>query len=124
MNQVDHRIFHSIIKTALESNSRINDMLTLYKLSEYEQFKCFLSGDLKSGYALNNGELISVFSLVKGRGISIVKHAITQGGYKLDCFDGYLVKLYYKCGFNEVKRELNWVKGEPDVVYMCNYNNI
>lgn len=66
----------------------------------------------------NGGELIAVFSLVKGRGDSLVKAAIAMGAEYLDCFDGYLPKLYAKHGFVTVKRELNWTVGGPDVVYM------
>lgn len=66
----------------------------------------------------NGGELIAVFSLVKGRGDAIVKAAIGLGAEYLDCFDGYLPKLYAKHGFVIVKRELNWTVGGPDVVYM------
>ena len=79
----------------------------------------YLSVDHKSGFAVTlEGNLNAVFSLVKGRGDSLVSHAINFGAYTLDCFDGYLPKFYSKHGFNEYRREANWTAGEPDVVFM------
>lgn len=71
-----------------------------------------------------DGDIVNLFSLEKGRGRSGLLHAIENGGRKLDCFDkkaGQEKGLpdYYKTfGFVEVRREPNWTKGEPDVVYM------
>lgn len=71
------------------------------------------------GYAVSeNGELTSVFSCVKGKGDAIMQDAIQNGAKHLDCFDGYLPTLYKKYGFREVKRELNWTAGQPDIIYM------
>lgn len=79
----------------------------------------YLSDDHLSGFAIReDGELVGVFSLVKGRGDSIVAAAIENGAKYLDCFDGYLPRLYSRHGFTEVKREPNWTPGGPDVVYM------
>lgn len=65
-----------------------------------------------------SGELVALFSLLRGIGRYLVGFAIEHGARKLDCFDGYLVKLYSSHGFEEVKRVPNWTEGEPDVVYM------
>ena len=80
----------------------------------------FLSEDKKSGYAITFArELCFVFSTEKGRGAAILKDAQTKCDFlRLDCFDGYLPKLYAKHGFVETHRELNWKKYAPDVVYM------
>lgn len=79
----------------------------------------FLAEDTQSGYAVSDdGELTGVFSLPKGRGKDLVRAAVESGARRLDCFDGYLPKLYGQHGFVEVRREANWTQGEPDVVFM------
>ena len=65
-----------------------------------------------------NGELIALFSMLKGIGQTLVKFAIERGAKSLDCFDGYLVEFYSKAGFMEVYREPNWNEGGADVVFM------
>ena len=65
-----------------------------------------------------NGELIALFSMLKGIGQTLVKFAIEAGAKSLDCFDGYLVEFYSKAGFMEVYREPNWNEGGADVVFM------
>ena len=70
------------------------------------------------GFAIDKGELLYVFSSVKGKGDIIMQYAIKKGARLLDCFDGYLVDFYTRYGFKEYKRELNWTKGEADIVYM------
>lgn len=73
-----------------------------------------------SGYAVrNDGELVYVFSLERGRGAELVASAIHNGASHLDCFDGYLVTLYSHAGFAKVTSLPNWTDGEPDVVYMA-----
>lgn len=87
--------------------------------SHYEDAKCFLANDCQSGFVIRNGDLQTVWSILKGRGDQIVTNAIRQGAITLDCFDGYLPTLYAKYGFKEIKREANWNEGGPDVVYMA-----
>lgn len=78
-----------------------------------------LSDDGLSGYAVQpDGELVGVFSLVRGRGDELVTDAIANGATHLDCFDGYLVDFYRRHGFGVHRREANWNPGGPDVVYM------
>lgn len=77
-----------------------------------------LTNDAGGFIIRNGGELIGLFSVGKGNGDNMVQAAIVFGAEYLDCFDGYLTKLYAKHGFKEVKRELNWTPGGPDVVYM------
>ena len=79
----------------------------------------YLSDDGNSGYAIDpSGYAGGLFSTVKGRGDMLVKSAIGNGARNLDCFDGYLPKLYARHGFVEYKREANWTPGGPDVVFM------
>lgn len=78
-----------------------------------------------AGYAIRgDGELVYVFSTSAGKGDDIVSHAVMNGATHLDCFDGYLPKLYERHGFIDYKRELNWIHGNPDVVYMQHSENI
>lgn len=78
----------------------------------------YLHQDTFSGFAIRHGELLGVFSIVKGRGDELVKSAIENGTEILDCFDGYLPTFYARHGFKEYKREKNWNPGQPEVVYM------
>lgn len=79
----------------------------------------FLTADRRSGFAIRpDGELVYVFSTVRGRGDILVRAAIALGAVRLDCFDGYLTDLYRRNGFDVTRREPNWTPGGPDVVYM------
>jgi hypothetical protein len=80
----------------------------------------FLSADENTGYAVKaSGELVGVFSTIKGRGDAIVADAIVNGANALDCFDGYLPSFYARHGFVETARAANWTAGAPDVVFMA-----
>lgn len=85
-----------------------------------EAARYWLTADAQSGYGVtHDGELIGVFSLVKGRGSDLVWQAIVTGyAMRLDCFDGFLPAFYAGLGFRETYRVANYVKGGPDVVYM------
>lgn len=81
--------------------------------------RCFLVSGGMGGFIVKaDGELIAVFSLVKGRGRALIQAAIMQGATHLDCFDGFLVDFYKSHGFAEVDRADNWTPGAPDVVWM------
>lgn len=67
----------------------------------------------------SDGELVGLFSSIKGRGPDLVLAAINSGATHLDCFDGYLVKFYGQLGFVEYDRQPNWTPGGPAVVYMA-----
>ena len=77
----------------------------------------YLSTDGLSGFWIYKGELGGVFSQAKGRGKSIVRAAILNCAYKLDCF-AYLEDFYKTCGFVTYRREDNWTEGGPDVCFM------
>lgn len=99
--------------------------LTPYELEarKYSTRYCVLSTDERSGFIVTHEhELIAVFSRVPGRGKDIVSLACRLGANKLDCFNGYLVKLYSQFGFFEYKREKNYNEGVPDVIYMQRMN--
>lgn len=95
---------------------RIRKNTSSYDFLNMGNAQHFLSEDRRSGYAINNGELVYVFSTVKHRGNLILSNA-TDANH-LNCFDGYLVGLYSRYGFRIVRRETNWTPGGPDVVFM------
>lgn len=66
-----------------------------------------------------DGELVGVFSSLKGRGDVLVIAAQNEGAQHLDCFDGYLTEFYAGHGFVEYDRQPNWTPGGPAVVYMA-----
>lgn len=70
------------------------------------------------GYIVLNGELKALWCDEKGWGDVLVTSAVSDGAVRLQCFDGYLPGLYSQFGFVIVKREPNWVHGEPDLVFM------
>ena len=111
----------------------LRPFVSSYPAEDYAKMNCrvFLSENGRAGYALKpDGELISVFSLDKGNGVSLMRDAIANGAKKLDCFDTYLGRQFYpQFGFKEVNR-LTWDDqyappgwdyekfGRPDVVFM------
>ena len=96
-----------------------------YYLSSYDakeladhNVRAYLGKSGKTGFAVApDGDLQNVFSS-EHLGADAVRAAIKEGATKLDCFDGKLPGYYSQFGFKEYKREANWTKGEPDVVYM------
>ncbi len=118
-NLVDPKEFASSLKHAEKANPKITEYVTQYTPEELAQMKTYLHNDGKAGYGLKqDGDLVNVFSGVKGRGDDIVTDAKVEGAKKLDAYDGYLPKLYNKHGFEELRREPNWTPKGPDVVYM------
>jgi len=117
--QTTGKMFYEVLKASQNKNDLVKEFVHLYDKKEYSEMQCFLSTDINSGYCIkNDGDIVSVFSLVKGRGKQIMLDAVTNGGYKLDCFDGYLTKFYSSIGFIEYKSEKNWDKNGPDVKFM------
>ena len=100
-------------------SERVENATSRYETDDRATTAHYLSADRLSGYAVRtSGELVYVFSDVKGRGDAIVSSAVANGATHLDCFDGYLTTLYARHGFIDYKRESNWTPGGPDVVYM------
>lgn len=117
-SEVPAEEFHEILQRSMQARGRIANNVHLYSPQEYASMKTFLNQDKNSGYALRNGELVSVFSAIRNAGDEIVRSAVSNGATHLDCFDGYLPKLYTRHGFEETRREANWTPGGPDVVFM------
>jgi len=108
--------------------------VTTYSLEEYRNMgaKFRVSRGGRSGFALKpDGDIISVFSVPNAKqGAAAIKEAKRLGGWKLDCFDGYLAQQFYpQFRFREVSR-LKWddkyaptgwdfkKHGRPDVLFM------
>jgi hypothetical protein len=95
--------------------------------------RLYLSGDGKSGYALDHsGDLQNLFNNggPRGAGRIALIDAIKQGATTLDAFDPYLPELYAKYGFVPTGRmkfadeyaPAGWnyeAHGRPDVVFMA-----
>jgi hypothetical protein len=118
----------------------------VYPQEEYESARLFLTDDGMAGFALKDGDIVSVFKHpdMKAPGVvqSMISLAVQEGGRKLDAFDTMLPYFYEMQGFKVVSRvpwdekEMppGWDKerfadfnnGEPDVVFMVwdpdNYN--
>ena len=118
-------------RAALDANVRPKhrNHVTKYSPEEYGAMRTYLFEDGKTGFALKpDGDIVSVFS-GNGHGKAAVQAAIELGGRKLDCYDGYLRKLYSRFGMREYERwkfdpqyaASDWDYGEfdnPDVVLM------
>jgi len=113
-------LYSLALEAAWRTNPNIAASCTDYRdPDDIGDAACYLSADRLSGYAIRaDGELVGVFSAVRGRGDDLVRDAIRNGATRLDCFDGYLPALYERHGFVETDREPNWTPGGPDVVYM------
>ena len=70
-----------------------------------EEWRHYLSEDGRSGYAINQGYLACVFSLVPGRGAGLVASAILRGAMECDCYGTFLRDFYVRGGFRVVGSE-------------------
>jgi len=89
----------------------LRGFVSTYTPDEYRKMggKAYLSKDRQSGfYIKKDGELISVFSNVRGRGDALMTAAVKSGAKKLDCFEDpknhKLPELYAEHGFRETSR--------------------
>jgi len=80
----------------------------------------YLTTDGASGFGVTwEGELVGLFSTVRGRCADLLDQAVKIGATELNCFDdGRLPGIYARHGFVEYDREPNWTPGGPDVIYM------
>lgn len=86
--------------------------ITTYSADEYMQMdtRLYLSSDDQSGFGVTGtGELVSVFSLLRGRGEALVTGAKRCGACHLDCLGEHLRVLYERCGFRVVS-EGEWIQ--------------
>lgn len=129
--QVNGRVFHSVLSKLISNEIAKNNLglptkglhsLSVYKVEDYQKMNCFIGKNNSSGYALKNGELISVFSTQKSSGHAIVADAVKNGADHLDCFaikdaegriSGPLYKLYSSGGFVVDINKNEGKEGEP-----------
>ena len=117
--QVTGKEFQSSLKRVQDKYSYIKQATTPWNEIDLSSNFYIAGYPAFMGYAISeNGELTSVFSCIKGKGDTIMQDAIQNGAKHLDCFDGYLPSFYQRHGFKEVRRELNWTAGQPDIIYM------
>jgi len=122
-NQVNYKEFKGALKLAQQVSDLVKNATSVWEeLEDADIFfkDYYLDYENQCGFAVNfNGNLTSVFSLVRGNGNYIMVNAKKAGATNLDCFDGYLPSYYKRHGFKVVRREANWTPGEPDVCYMA-----
>jgi len=123
--------------TAAKEASRFGGAVNVYSEAEYAKMRTFLSEDGLAGFALKDGDIVSVFSHPAGGGgrlRSLIDSAIANGGTTLDAFDTGtadrpgLPQMYAALGFVETSRQpfnpkfkpADWPEelGTPDVVFM------
>jgi GNAT superfamily N-acetyltransferase len=131
MTKVEGQAFKKAIQEAAPKNS--HGAFVEIK-QDYDDYECFVGDGGLYGVAIaKDGDIISVFKnpIFQQKGVAdvLIEFAKQKGGKKLDCFDGFLTKLYSKFGFKEKTRMTwddqyapnNWNyerDGRPDVVMM------
>lgn len=119
-NQTSGLRFSGRYWDARHSSEQIREATSEFDYGLEARYFLWTDGPDCAGYAVrSDGELVYVFSTVRGMGDRIVSSAVENGAVYLDCFDGYLPDLYSRHGFIAVKRVANWTVGAPDVIYMA-----
>lgn len=112
--------FRHYFDTARDNSEQVREATSAFEPAQGTRHFLWTDGPDYAGYAVrSDGELVYVFSTVRGMGDRIVSSAVENGAVYLDCFDGYLPDLYSRHGFIAVKRVANWTVGAPDVIYMA-----
>lgn len=120
LQAVDYGHFILALDAARADSDKVAEATSpSYELEHNERAQYTLTADGLSGFiVMPNGELTSVFSLVKGRGSYLITWAILMGATRLDCFDGYLTGFYRRFGFSSYMIVPNWTPGGPAVHFM------
>jgi hypothetical protein len=129
------KVFHDAITASKEGNP-FGAFVHAYEEHEYNEKKNFISEGGEAGMSVTkDGDIVSVFNnpkigTKKGVAGHMLEIALENGGKRLDCFDGFLPKLYSKYGFVPVARMKfareyapegwNFERdGEPDVLFFA-----
>jgi hypothetical protein len=129
-HRVDSRTFFRVISRLRQNDfKRLNanlpskglHTLSVYPLNDYAGMDCFIGKNNSSGFALHDGELVSVFSTQRSSGDAIVSSAVKNGAKRLDCFairqngkiTGPLYRLYSRHGFVVDSENNSGTPGEP-----------
>jgi hypothetical protein len=122
--------------TDVKDAHRHGAAVTVYP--DYSGMRTFLTPDKKAGFALNDGDIVSLFrdpnSTHDNFTVPALNLATSLGGNRLDAFDTQLPHLYAQSGFRAVSRipfsdaakPVGWNyntfshynNGRPDVVFM------
>lgn len=134
----DAQIYRRQMEALREGNPHASSVY-VYNDDEYASMRLFVTDDGRSGIALNDDEIVSLYahqdSNHPGAANSMLETAVAAGGRRLDCFDTVLPAIYAKSGFVPVAR-LKWDDdyapdgwnyelyqryngGRPDVVFMA-----
>ena len=108
------------------------EFLTLYTIKELELCKLYITTGGGVGFGLTpDGDIFNLFNNtdVKFCGLEALDFAITKGGRKVFCFDGFLTRYYEERGFRVTVR-VKWLEdfapdnwnykkyGRPDIVWL------
>ena len=130
--KADHRIAASV-STSKELRDKVCEFAQDARrdfTGTLDEFTAFLRGAIQyrlvydgaqavGGYIVLDGELIGLFCTVRGKGDWMMRHAVLDGAYRLDCFaEPALLKLYHRHGFTIHRSEANWEPAGLPVVYM------
>lgn len=137
IKQVSAEEFHELFMLTRQLHKEIRRRTSPMDLGEYKRkFKCYQVVDsnfsvrgpeLVAGFAINTatGELCSMFNAEEEHrlGDFMVSEAVRLGAKRLNCRDGFLVKLYAKHGFVPVcaveHHRHRPDKPKPMIVYMA-----
>ena len=121
--------FAGLIEAAKAALGARGQMVHAYSADEYRAMRLWLAEDKLSGFAVKaNGDIVSVWSLAKGRLADMLKIAVEAGGNHLDCF-APLEPVYQRFGFKPVAHDAwndayapaDWdyaENGRPDIAYL------
>lgn len=142
-------LFREKIEEGKSSQFPYGECVYTYEVEEYEHMRLFLLPSGKAGFALKDGDMVSVFSCkdasIEGKpALSIIALAIELGATKCDCYGTILPSLYSGFGFKAVARDSfneefapdsmkehghmekyynRYNNGRPDIVYMVYKGN-
>ena len=135
----DPEIFWKSIMEVRELHkfSGADKQLTVYSVEEYKGMRLFLSRTGGAGFALNEDNIVSVFShpfLTPKALPNLMDVAVRNGGARVDVFDTFLSRLYTREGFRAVatipwndeyapdgwdyEKMKQYNQGRPSVVFM------
>ncbi|WP_418386598.1 JAB domain-containing protein, partial [Akkermansia sp.] len=131
-----------------KSSQVYGECVYTYDAEEYEHMRLFLLPSGKAGFALKDGDMVSVFSHKRHGHVgkpsyALVALAVQMGAIKGDCYGTILPDLYAQFGFRAVARDRfnaefapesmqepahmeRWYSdqgGKPDVVYLVYKGN-
>jgi len=101
IKQVSVGVFKAWLALSRLKSQLIQDnVLTKRELDELSLDACYMHEDYESGYCITEeGEMVCLHTLVRGRGEALVQHAIAHGATSLVCYSGALVEFYERNGF-------------------------